>query len=168
MRFIICLSLFIPFASFGQQKSKVYGQVGVTTFLSKSYGNRFGPSAGGGLGFGKTSIGAGFDFFTFEKNEAKFVQSYLDLRLYLEGFNNPSTPFIAVQPGWVIHNKTVGGFTTKGRFAFNAMLGFMGRFKKTGGVIISAGFSTISFRNNFTTTPNNTYNGAKISAGFIF
>ena len=66
------------------------------------------------------------------------------------------------------HNKTVGGFTTKGRFAFNAMLGFMGRFKKTGGVLISAGFSTISFRNNFTTTPTNTYNGAKISAGFIF
>jgi hypothetical protein len=163
---ILLIILFFPIICFAQNKSKGYGYLGATSFLSDKFDNRVGVAIGFGISPDKhASLGAGFDVFLFSKT-LKFVQAYGDFRLFFAGLDKKASPFIAVQPGAVLCNTDILGVKTRGSFAINALLGLIARPQGKGpGIYFAGGYSNISFLLNKVKT---NYGGIKICGGLSF
>lgn len=160
--------LFISTIAFCQNNAKGYGQIGITTFINEKFSNRAGVSMAGGVGIGNiSSAGAGFDIYILQKNKSQFVNAYGDFRFYIKGIKKSATPFVAVQPGWILYNKKVGMITSTGQFAFNALAGFTAKGPKAPGLIFMVGMSLITFKTSGTPDLNK-YTGLKITAAVRF
>lgn len=160
------LILFLLLPSFGfSQKKKGYAQITYSGFLNKEFGNRHGFNASGGAYAGnRGSIGAGVDFFLFQKKYDKLAHLYADFRFYLVSLEKKAVPFVAFQPGMVLFNNTNAAGTTRGSFGVNGMVGF---FAKPPGITASIGVSHLTFtRKNAASNIN--YTGLKLIVGFLF
>ena len=106
-----------------------------------------------GAGFKGRTIGIGFvtDFYGIDKAKLAFATAAIDLRRYI--FKKYLSPYISIQPGYTLHDKTLNGIETKGNFAFAAMLGCEGRLKlDRTGINIAVGYQYTSFKDVKVTT----------------
>lgn len=171
MKNLIIIIIFIPAVALSQ-KNKGYGMFGGTGFLSEKFDNIGGITAGAGMSSGDhVTLGIGADFFPFSKQVIKFVQPYGDIRVFFASLDKPISPYIALQPGLTLCNKTVSGIRTTGSFAFNALVGIRGipTTKNPIGVFLAMGYSNISFNTEYRGQSVRTkYGGVKVSGGLSF
>jgi hypothetical protein len=165
MKFILPLLLLCSLVQ-AQNKHAGYAYIGATSFFSQKLNNYGG--IGVGVGYSPNShfaFGGGGNLFLFNP-KFEFAQAFVDIREYFSGLNKKTSPFISIQPGFVIYKTTVNG-TEKitGSFAINAVAGIMIRLQKSIGIYFDAGYSNISFADNGTKT---SYGGIKIEGGISF
>lgn len=157
----LLLSLIISVSTFCQQK-KGYATVGASTIIIKDFNNKAAINAGIGFLAGDYfSAGVAFDLFIFK--DPKFIIPKADFRIYPVKNSKEVSPFVAIQPGYVMYNQA----KTKGAAAIDVMGGIMARpvSKKGIGVSLAAGFSKFGFTVNGTTAYND---AVKIQAAILF
>ena len=169
-KLILSILLLQSFLAFGQRdssahlKSSGYGYLTMGGFLMKS-GSVIYPSLGFGVRKDVAGIGAVFYY-----NKDYQLSMHADMRFFLSPNRNTS-PFISLQPGAVIYNKStqIGGIKiiTKGGFAFNALAGFMSAGKKhLPGIYFAIGYGVYNISTSYGTNYSRYKNeGAIISVG---
>lgn len=162
-RFItaILLSVIIAQTGIAQQK-KGYASVGASTLIVKDFNNKASLNAGIGFMTGQYfSAGVAFDLFIFK--DPKFVIPKADFRIYPMKNDNEVSPFVALQPGYVMYNQG----KVKGAASIDLLLGVMARpvQKKGIGVNLAVGYSKFGFKTEGVAAYND---AVKIQAGILF
>lgn len=170
MKKILLIVLLIPALAFSQKKTKGYGMFGVTGFIASKYDDIGGFTGSVGLSPSDIfTLGIGLDAYIIAQSSARFVQTYVDIRAFPTGLTKTISPFLSVQPGVVLYNKTTL-VETKGSFAINLLGGIKTRSKRSSsGGFIALGYSNISFTANYGNESVTTkYGGIKASFGMSF
>ena len=146
-RFAFILILF-PLTVFCQDnRAGGYANAGMSIFGTRNVEATVGAFLGFGIQTGSITSGFSLDIYQFNKEKMKYVILSGDFRAYVLGVDKPVSPFLSGQPGFVIYNKSIGGITTKGSFAYGINAGARIKpTKKFPGVIMSMGYENISFK----------------------
>lgn len=163
---LLALLVLLSLQLVAQKKSKGYAQLTPTFVVLPNWDNFFGMTAAVGYSpNGFVGIGGGIDFFVFSKKKPKFGQGYVDLRVFLAKPGNKVSPFIAVQPGFIIYRQSANysplTIDSKGSFAANVLVGLQAK-----PITVNMGYTYISFKtklNNNNTVAN--FSGARVSIG---
>lgn len=137
------LTLSILFLALSITAHSQHGYVNIGTsglIEKKSMNNSI--TIGAGYKFGRLSTGMTSDFYGIDKSKGQFLIAAFDLRGYV--FNKTNSPYISLQPGYTLYNKTIDHIKVKGSWAAAAMAGF--EFKpKDVGFNVSVGYQYTSF-----------------------
>lgn len=160
MRLFLILVVFI----FNQLHAQGgYISIGGTSLVNKG----FNPGFTFGGGYLKKSIGVGVlcEFYGIGKGKEDFGVAAFDLRTYLQ--RSRVSPYISIQPGVVLYEKTIFNTYWKGSFAGSAVLGIDALFKEDKpGLNLFVGYQYISFKVDKSFYSRNSYFKSGITIQF--
>lgn len=120
-----------------------YFSIGGTSLTSGGFNPGF--TFGGGYINRNIGLGVVGDFYGIGKKNDDFAVASLDLRAYLS--RSIVSPYISLQPGVVLYDKTLNGVHMKGNFAGAVVLGLDALFKEDKpGLNLFLGYQYTSFK----------------------
>lgn len=158
----VFISVLLSGVCLAQQK-KGHAYIGTGILVGKEISNKVNMNAGVGFSIGNyLSAGLAFDLYIFK--DPKFVIPKADFRIYPMSNVKEVSPFVALQPGYVLYNQK----NVKGAASIDLLAGIMARpvEKKGIGVALAVGYSKFGFKH---TSSSAIYTDAfKIQAGILF
>lgn len=140
----IALLFCLAFSISAKSQESGYAVVGASSNIDNNVLNT-GFSFGGGYRHKFIGVGVIADFYGIDKTKLEFATAALDIRGYF--LKTENAPFVSVQPGYTLYDKSFSGLRVKGNFSFAALAGYEIRFRhEKPGLNIMLGYQYTSFK----------------------